>query len=1060
MVGFGNSNSGDTTGGKKFAIGIMQDEKGKTSTSSTKDIEKAIAGGAIPGAAGLSFEYSLIESANKTRQMFIQSHELISGNGLMVSPGPGQPWQYTENFTYDPIRSSLGCFWGQNKNVMKFLRGGSNNDSNQLLGKSYGKEIDEVVGVEGIQPGIKIIPGVKYKMKDTYQKAGVTHFKLSPAKIDSNSPFKAKVLNLGYTQYMCIYFGLRNYSPPFQPLVPFNVMFDAKQKLEGFSFSGIGGEPGLLTFIKKSASGYKDLVVEPKTNESDLLESGIVVDALGNFNFGKGGAGSQAITAIESKTYSDHAIYYPSALSKETLPFFGSENIQGNLFADVEPVYNYYLPEWEYATPKLPEVYIGDIYTAAHEKMNGNLSPKYEFKSFAHKFINCRIDEKEYANHPSVKKSHNIVLNPTPELLKVVEDIKEQFPMYNEISFNPSPTGKLSLSLKESGLTNEFLRTFLTYVGGDYSDKSAESGFEKLAKILALSSVEPVILEGKDNSILSRLKDPASLNMFPDDEELVLTEDETTCFDLLGWLQWYLTELENPPATGDMKLYDENQYNKYSSFHGSSKWKASFGGQNKNSFDKALTLVKFLTRFSTHIDKLKRVMENLLSWDRSHFASQDTLYYRIEKKLTKTGEVLQNFYILPPDPQPDSGIREEIKFIDTQVKYGELYTYEIHAVCAVVGTDYQYTIAPDPTEQSEFLSEANQIVNTAGEVVYGNKLAFTQIGSKEGYLYDVGDSTITSNDVLQDGTNKYVLPIKVNLKPTVKILEIPFYKEEDVKICDFPPMMPLVNMYPLSGKENKILITLENQTGDRELEPISVEDEDNVYFIEERFAQKRNIVYPGGRYVYPTLRFKSDDSCSNYEVYRIEGRVPTKYSDFAGKLHASLNQLQSVPQAGLEDTIKTNTKYYYMFRTRDMHGNVSNPSPVYEFEMVVAGQEVFYPVIRVYDMGELKSRAAEQQKTSFSTEKKALKKTVQIMPADQQIMLNEEKSGITGETANIPEQDPVLGVTDETVWNGKRFKFRFTSRHTGKAIDINVDFNTVNDKPPEAIETCLGDEPE
>jgi hypothetical protein len=308
MVGFGNSNSGDTTGGKKFAIGIMQDEKGKTSTSSTKDIEKAIAGGAIPGAAGLSFEYSLIESANKTRQMFIQSHELITGNGLMVKPGPGQSWQYTENFTYDPIRSSLGCIWGQNKSGVKFMRGGSNNNSNQLLGKSYGKEIDEAVGVEGISPGVKIVPGVKYKMKADYRKAGVTHFKLSPAKIDSNSPFKAKVLNLGYTQYMCIYFGLRNYSPPFQPLVPFNVMFDVKQKLEGFSFSGIGGEPGLLTFTKKGPSGYKDLFVEPKTNESDLLESGIVVDALGNFKFGNGGAGSQAITAIESKVYSDHTI--------------------------------------------------------------------------------------------------------------------------------------------------------------------------------------------------------------------------------------------------------------------------------------------------------------------------------------------------------------------------------------------------------------------------------------------------------------------------------------------------------------------------------------------------------------------------------------------------------------------------------------------------------------------------------------------------------------------------------------------------------------------------------
>ena len=38
--------------------------------------------------------------------------------------------------------------------------------------------------------------------------------------------------------------------------------------------------------------------------------------------------------------------------------------------------------------------------------------------------------------------------------------------------------------------------------------------------------------------------------------------------------------------------------------------------------------------------------------------------------------------------------------------------------------------------------------------------------------------------------------------------------------------------------------------------------------------------------------------------------------------------------ASHKDTIQTNKKYYYTFRTVDFHGNVSNPSPIYEVELV------------------------------------------------------------------------------------------------------------------------------
>ena len=51
--------------------------------------------------------------------------------------------------------------------------------------------------------------------------------------------------------------------------------------------------------------------------------------------------------------------------------------------------------------------------------------------------------------------------------------------------------------------------------------------------------------------------------------------------------------------------------------------------------------------------------------------------------------------------------------------------------------------------------------------------------------------------------------------------------------------------------------------------------------------------------------------------------------------------------AAMVDVIAPNTKYYYMVRQVDVHGNFSNPSPVFEVEMVKQ-KEVIYPIIKEY----------------------------------------------------------------------------------------------------------------
>ena len=128
-----------------------------------------------------------------------------------------------------------------------------------------------------------------------------------------------------------------------------------------------------------------------------------------------------------------------------------------------------------------------------------------------------------------------------------------------------------------------------------------------------------------------------------------------------------------------------------------------------------------------------------------------------------------------------------------------------------------------------------------------------------------------------------------------------------------------------------------------------------------------------------------------------------------------------------------NQKYYYMFRTIDIHGNTSNPSPIYEIELYNDGG-AGYPIIRHYDL------ASPDPKITT----KSARKMIQIIPRISQVFLNELASGLISED-NILQpavgKTMVLGNQDESLF-GKKFKIRLTSKSTGKKIDLNIDFKT------------------
>ena len=109
----------------------------------------------------------------------------------------------------------------------------------------------------------------------------------------------------------------------------------------------------------------------------------------------------------------------------------------------------------------------------------------------------------------------------------------------------------------------------------------------------------------------------------------------------------------------------------------------------------------------------------------------------------------------------------------------------------------------------------------------------------------------------------------------------------------------------------------------------------------------------------------------------------------------------------------------------------SNPTPIYELE-IVENSGVVYPIIKVVDL------VQQENKTSI----KNMKKYIYIRPSDGQSYVNLEQSNLVDVDTAL-DKTVILGIEDESVWN-KRFKFRFTSRDTGKKIDLNVKFKQRN----------------
>ena len=262
-------------------------------------------------------------------------------------------------------------------------------------------------------------------------------------------------------------------------------------------------------------------------------------------------------------------------------------------------------------------------------------------------------------------------------------------------------------------------------------------------------------------------------------------------------------------------------------------------------------------------------------------------------------------------------------------------------------------------------------------------------------FYDNNGLAGTNGQAKNEGY-QFSAKVVVQVDPLIKIVEDKIITTPDIMIMDVPPVPPSVDIVPYYAVNNRLKFLLFGSSDRYRQLPVSILDSDTAAFEKILTAQ----VSPDG-----LVEFGSDDPVQRFQIFRIKNR-PTSYADF--------DLYNTFDGNVFEEKILPNTKYYYTFRAVDIRGNISNPSPVYEVELIDEKGAV-KPLIRVVDI----EPKVPQKKF------REVQKYLYIKPSLQQLY-------------STSADDIDSAFSDETT--KKKYKIRLTSKSSGKKIDLNLSF--------------------
>ena len=263
-------------------------------------------------------------------------------------------------------------------------------------------------------------------------------------------------------------------------------------------------------------------------------------------------------------------------------------------------------------------------------------------------------------------------------------------------------------------------------------------------------------------------------------------------------------------------------------------------------------------------------------------------------------------------------------------------------------------------------------------------------------------------------------------------------------------MSPSVEMMPIRRVPNRFRLFLQNSYGTKRETPIDISSTSEEY---NRFLVSNSLTFKNSL---KTVKFDDASDITDFEIYfspteptqryQIETKkLNVDYSDFMGNLYATI-PVREGDAAAVDINLEPNKKYYMCFVSVSEYSLRSNPTEIYELEMVNQGG-LSYLKTKIYE---------PQDKAMFFKKTKKIHKMLEIGAAsghteirfDEDVKLSDNEDGEPVYQVNSIGIPVKLGDVDDSLFPksgisnvpsvGKKFKFRLISTKTNQKIDLNV----------------------
>jgi hypothetical protein len=190
-------------------------------------------------------------------------------------------------------------------------------------------------------------------------------------------------------------------------------------------------------------------------------------------------------------------------------------------------------------------------------------------------------------------------------------------------------------------------------------------------------------------------------------------------------------------------------------------------------FFNSIVSLAFSAKIQEYIRHHFRTYEEMVNGEKAH---SEVVVYRVAKYLgPPTDTPVKNYFFL------NTSDLETFRFVDTQVKVNEEYSYEIYSYDLVIGNSYSYT----------------------------------------------------DSKMYQDSA-----AVKVNQRPSLKIIENKISETSNLILSE-PPTIPDINVYPFFGTDDKIGFNFNGSVGNRLMTPIVFSEQEQKRIDKLKKSQNR-----------------------------------------------------------------------------------------------------------------------------------------------------------------------------------------------------------------------------